>query len=167
MAPILKTLVFTLVLPCTIIVWAPWRWLVPGGPHLQIEGWRMLGVVLFALGVAIYLWCAFWAFARVGGGTPAPIDPPRRLVVHGLYRWVRNPMYIGVLLMLSGEAIVFVERDVFVPYALAIAAGFTLFVLFYEEPTLRRMFGAEYEEYCRHVPRWIPRAPRKDSSHAF
>lgn len=127
----------------------------------------MLGVAPFALGAAIYLWCAFWAFALVGKGTPAPIDPPRKLVVHGLYRWVRNPMYIGVLLMLAGEAVVFLEREVFVPYTLAIAVGFMLFVLLYEEPALRSKFGAEYDDYCRRVPRWIPRPPREGSPHAI
>jgi protein-S-isoprenylcysteine O-methyltransferase Ste14 len=166
MSAIIKTIIFTLVLPCTIVVWAPWRWLVPGGPHLRLDGWRGLGVVLFAIGAAIYFWCAFWAFARVGGGTPAPIDPPRKLVVHGLYRYVRNPMYIGVLSMLASETIVVLEHRTFTLYALSIAAAFAIWVLIYEEPALRSKFGAQYEEYCRQVPRWIPRLHPGDTRHA-
>jgi protein-S-isoprenylcysteine O-methyltransferase Ste14 len=160
MAAILKTIIFTLVLPCTIVVWAPWRWILPRGTRLDLGGAHALGVLPFALGAAIYFWCAFWAFARVGGGTPAPIDPPRRLIVHGLYRYVRNPMYWGVLLMLAGESIAFGNR-VLLQYSVAICAMFVIWVLIYEEPALRKRFGAEYEEYCRNVPRWIPRPPRQ------
>jgi protein-S-isoprenylcysteine O-methyltransferase Ste14 len=112
------------------------------------------GGVLVVAGVALYSICAFWGFALRGKGTPAPIDPPKRLVVEGPYQIVRNPMYWSVALVMSGEALFF--RSV----ALAEISGVffacaALFVMVYEEPVLRKKFGAEYEEYCRRVPRWI------------
>jgi protein-S-isoprenylcysteine O-methyltransferase Ste14 len=102
-----------------------------------------------------------WQFAWNGLGTPAPFDPPRRLVVSGPYRFVRNPMYLGMGVALIGEAIVF--PNVRVPILAMVALLFvfvTLFVMGYEEPTLRRLFGAEYEGYCRRVRRWWP-VPRR------
>jgi protein-S-isoprenylcysteine O-methyltransferase Ste14 len=158
---LLRTLIFTLVAPCTLVVWVPWRWLLPRSSRPDLSGWGLLSALVFLFGGAIYLWCAFWAFAGVGGGTPAPIDPPRRLVVHGLYRYVRNPMYWGVLLMLAGESLSFRSR-LLLEYSLAVAVGFMLFVLLYEEPALRRKFGAAHDEYRRSVPRWMPRWPHKD-----
>jgi protein-S-isoprenylcysteine O-methyltransferase Ste14 len=107
------------------------------------------------LGAAILLKCA-WDFAVVGLGTPAPIDPPKSLVVSGLYRFVRNPMYVGVALVLFSEALLFSSPRL-LDYALLVGTGFFLFVIAYEEPTLRKKFGASYQTYCRAVPRWIPR----------
>jgi protein-S-isoprenylcysteine O-methyltransferase Ste14 len=111
-----------------------------------------------AAGVALMLWC--WAdFARRGHGTPAPYDPPTRLVVGGPYRVVRNPMYVAGVLFLLGLAIV-----AGAPGLVAYAGGFwlltALFVAGYEEPALRRRFGAEYEAYRRDVAAWLPRPPR-------
>ena len=103
----------------------------------------------------MYLWCA-WDFATAGQGTPAPIDAPKHLVVRGLYRFVRNPMYVGVLLMLTGESRAFRSLRILI-YAAIVFVFFNLFVIFYEEPALTRKFGAEYDEYMRRVPRWIPR----------
>ena len=91
-----------------------------------------------------------------GRGTPAPIDPPKELVARGLYRYVRNPMYVGVMSILVGEALIFASRTL-VWYAVTVFIGFNLFVLLYEEPTLRHKFGAAYERYCAAVPRWLPR----------
>ena len=100
------------------------------------------------------LWCVF-AFVRIGKGTPAPFDPPRRLVVRGPYRFVRNPMYIGGGLALGGAAL-FYESASLLAYAAAFLLAAHFFVVVYEEPTLRRGFGAEYEAYCQRVRRWRP-----------
>ena len=101
----------------------------------------------------------FVNFFLVGKGTPAPFDAPRHLVVSGPYRYVRNPMYLGAGLVLVGCGILFAQfSGVLVGYALGIVVLVNLFVFLYEEPTLRHKFGAEYEEYCRNVRRWIPRA---------
>ena len=101
------------------------------------------------------LWC-FWDFLVKGKGTPAPIDPPKELVVSGLYNYVRNPMYVGVELMLIGHFLWFGFWNLLV-YAAFFFAAFYIFVLLYEEPTLKKKFGAAYEEYLKRVPRWIPR----------
>ena len=117
----------------------------------------MLCVLLGAMG---YLWCGL-DFAFAGRGTPAPIDPPKDLVARGLYRFVRNPMYISVLLVLLGESLVLQSADL-LRYAGVAGVGFFLFVLLYEEPALRSKFGPSYQRYCEEVPRWIPRMPRKN-----
>lgn len=153
MSPTLKTLIFTVFVPGTVTVAIPY-WLLPAGAEFSLAGWRLIGLVPIALGAVFYLRCA-WDFASVGRGTPAPIDPPKVLVVRRLYRLVRNPMYVGVLLILFGEAVVFASR-VLVRYALVVWLLFHLFVIIYEEPTLKEKFGAAYEDYCKAVPRWIP-----------
>jgi protein-S-isoprenylcysteine O-methyltransferase Ste14 len=141
---------------------ALWFWLLPGWLGFRVDitsvaPWRWIAVVPSVLGFAVALRCV-WDFGRTGHGTPAPIAPPKRLVVVGFYRYVRNPMYVGFLTGWTGLWIVFGKGN---PVAIAVACfvvlGVHLFVIGYEEPTLRRMFGAEYEEYCRNVPRWIPR----------
>jgi protein-S-isoprenylcysteine O-methyltransferase Ste14 len=114
-------------------------------------------VLLIASGAAFYLWCA-WEFAAAGLGTPAPIDPPKVLVARGLYRVVRNPMYVGVLLVLLGESLVFGSWAL-LRYAVLVWLCFHLFVVLYEEPALRRKFGASYEGYRKRVWRWTPRLP--------
>lgn len=99
-----------------------------------------------------------WDFAWKGHGTPAPFDPPRKLVVAGLYRYVRNPMYVAMGIFLIGEAMLLPE--VTKPMLILVAVMclvITAFVMAYEEPTLRRLFGEDYERYCRHVRRWLPR----------
>ncbi len=112
------------------------------------------GMVVGAVGAALALWCVL-TFALVGKGTPAPFDPPRRLVVRGPYRFVRNPMYIGAGLALAGAAL-FYQSLAVLGYTALFFLVTHLFVLFYEEPTLRRTFGEEYEAYRRHVRRWWP-----------
>jgi protein-S-isoprenylcysteine O-methyltransferase Ste14 len=151
----LKTLLFTLVVPGTVTIYIPYLLLTsPSAPSpLPIGIFRYLGVLPILLGAAIYFLCA-WDFAFAGRGTPAPIDPPKELVVKGLYRYVRNPMYVGVVTLLLGEALFFASRQLLF-YAGAVFLFFHLFVLFYEEPALRRGFGESYERYCKAVPRWI------------
>jgi protein-S-isoprenylcysteine O-methyltransferase Ste14 len=100
--------------------------------------------------------CAFWGFALRGKGTPAPIDPPKKLVMEGPYRIVRNPMYWSVLFVMLGEALAF-RSLALAEIGCVFFACTALFVMVYEEPLLHEKFGAEYEEYCRRVPRWIPR----------
>ncbi|HEY1483034.1 MAG TPA: isoprenylcysteine carboxylmethyltransferase family protein [Candidatus Acidoferrum sp.] len=114
---------------------------------------HLAGGLLLLLGLSVYLWCA-WDFAVKGLGTPAPIDAPKNLVVQGLYRYTRNPMYVGVAAMIAGQAIY--RGSVAVALYLGVVVIlFNLFVLFYEEPTLRRQFGEQYNNYCRAVPRWF------------
>ena len=151
---VLRTVIFTLLVPGSVAVWIPHFLLrlVPRPLPIELTGWRAVGLLLGAAGIAIYLWCA-WDFAAAGRGTPAPWDAPREFVARGLYRYTRNPMYVGVLLVLLGEALLFASRSL-LGYALAVGLVFHLVVLLYEEPTLRRQFGAAYEAYCRRVPRW-------------
>lgn len=150
---LLKTLLFTILVPGTVAIYIPYILRGPG-PH-PITGLGLAGLAPAAAGAAIYFWCA-WDFAVLGRGTPLPLDAPRRLVARGLYRFVRNPMYVGVLLLIFGQAIAFRSADT-LWYGLAAAAFFHLFVVFYEEPALRRQFGESYQEYCKTVGRWIPK----------
>ena len=99
-----------------------------------------------------------WVLGGTGHGTPAPIAPPQKLVVVGFYRYVRNPMYLGFFAGWIGLWVVFGRANVVaMGVAFVLALGVALFVLLYEEPTLRKLFGADYEEYCRNVRRWVPR----------
>ena len=113
--------------------------------------------MVIAAGIALYAWCT-WNFAAKGRGTPGPWDAPRRVVASGPYRWVRNPIYIAALLVVLGQAWLFMSPAL-VAYAGAMALCCHLFVIGYEEPALRRRFGSAYLEYRRTVPRWIPRPP--------
>lgn len=118
-----------------------------------IELQQVAGMVIGAVGTVIALWCIF-TLAGIGKGTPAPFDPPRRLVIRGLYRFVRNPMYIGAGLALAGAAL-FYESWPLLGYTGLFLFGVHLFVL-YEERTLRQIFGEPYESYCGQVGRWWP-----------
>src|SRR5208283_5015043 len=137
-------------LPARILAWA-------GIVRPAVFEWpQIVGLLIGTLGAALALWCV-GAFAWIGKGTPAPFDPPRRLVIRGPYRFVRNPMYIGAALALTGAALFYLAVPLFL-----FVCGFLLvthlFVVMYEEPTLRRSFGPEYEGYCGRVRRWWPRA---------
>ena len=155
----LKTLVFSILVPGTVAGIIPWLILQgAGGIVLLIPSLWMLGFLPLLLGVGLYLWCA-GAFTFIGKGTPAPIDAPVILVNKGPYRWVRNPMYIAVLSVIIGEAILFRSFPL-VEYALLVGVVVHLFVVFVEEPSLRSQFGESYITYLRTVPRWIPRSPR-------
>jgi protein-S-isoprenylcysteine O-methyltransferase Ste14 len=113
------------------------------------------GMLAAALGAALALWCIL-AFALLGKGTPAPFDPPRRLVIRGPYRFVRNPMYIGAATALAGAAL-FYESGALAGYVGAFLLTTHAFVMLHEEPSLRTTFGADYARYCSRVRRWWPR----------
>ena len=138
---------------------ALWFWLLP--PALGFRaipaGWRWIAALPSVLGFAVALRCV-WDFGRTGHGTPVPIAPPKKLVLVGFYRYVRNPMYVGFFAGWIGLWLVFGRANfAVIASAVAVVLGIHLFVVFYEEPTLRRLFGADYEEYCRNVSRWVPR----------
>jgi protein-S-isoprenylcysteine O-methyltransferase Ste14 len=120
-----------------------------------IELEQVAAMAIGVVGAVVALWCVL-TFVSVGRGTPAPFDPPRRLVTKGPYRFVRNPMYIGTDLVLVGAAL-FYESMPLLGYAGLFALVAHIFVVLYEEPSLRRTFGKEYETYCHQVKRWWPR----------
>ena len=141
---------------------ALWFWLLPRrlGFTVEMAGaahWRWLAVLPSAMGFAVALRCV-WDFGWTGRGTPAPIAPPQRLVVVGFYRYVRNPMYLGFATGWIGLWVVFGHANpVAITAVAAVAIAVHLFVVFYEEPTLRKKFGEDYVDYCRNVDRWWPR----------
>jgi protein-S-isoprenylcysteine O-methyltransferase Ste14 len=139
-----------------LLIYAPARLLAWSGfvRPAAIGVQQVVAMVIGAAGAAVALWCIF-TFASIGRGTPAPFDPPRRLVLQGPYRFVRNPMYLGAGLALAGAAL-FYESWPLLGYAGLFLLATHLFVVWYEEPTLRRTFGQEYEAYCRQVRRWWP-----------
>ncbi len=119
---------------------------------------QLAGMIVAAAGASVAVWCIL-AFALIGRGTPAPFDPPRRLVVRGPYRYVRNPMYLGAGLALAGAAL-FYQTGLLWSYALGFILVMHLAVVVYEEPTLRETFGKDYETYCQQVRRWWPTFPK-------
>jgi len=151
---LLKNLLFTLVVPGTVAVYLPVFIARRASALFRLDIASTLGLILIAAGVAGYLWC-LWAFTTVGLGTPAPVDAPKRLVAQGPYRYVRNPMYVAVVMTIVGWSLVFLLPFLLL-YAAAVAAALHLLVVFYEEPVLLRRFGDSYEEYCNLVNRWVP-----------
>jgi protein-S-isoprenylcysteine O-methyltransferase Ste14 len=153
-----KTALFTVFVPGTVAVWIPYRLRYSQENYLVLPAVQTtLGLGLFVMGAAIYLWCA-WDFAVKGRGTPAPVDAPNKLVVGRLYRYSRNPMYVGVATMIAGQTIYYGSAAIAI-YMVVVIALFSLFVMLYEEPVLRQKFGVQYDQYCRRVPRWI--VPRR------
>ena len=155
---LVRALTFAALFIGFVLVFLPARILGEAGVRIPPNGGvlQALGILVTAAGASLTLWCIL-TFVFVGRGTPAPFDPPRRLVVRGPYSVVRNPMYLGAGLALGGAALSY--RSV----ALAMYAGLFLllthlFVRLYEEPTLRRTFGDEYDAYCRQVGRWLPKS---------
>ena len=149
--------IFLVVAPGTLAIYLPWavtHWRV-APPLFGVFSFRIIGALMIAAGLPILL-DSFLRFAIQGLGTPAPIAPPQRLVVTGLYRWVRNPMYVAVALLIFGQGLLFGSVRL-LQYGLLVWLAFFAFVVLYEEPALSRKFGKEYEEFCRQVPRWIPR----------
>jgi protein-S-isoprenylcysteine O-methyltransferase Ste14 len=154
----LRTFLFTLLVPCSVLIFLPIALLASGvGSPLHLGPTRWVGLPPLVLGLATIAWC-FVDFVRQGRGTPAPYDPPRELVVSGLYRVVRNPQYVGVLLVSVGEALL-AEASILLGYSAFLAVAYHLFVRYYEEPTLGRLFGQAYARYREAVPRWLPRWP--------
>ncbi len=151
----LKNVLFTLLVPGTVAVVVPL--LLVGVPLPAIQPVSWLGLVLIVPGVALYLWC-LWNFATVGRGTPGPWDPTERVVAAGPYRWVRNPMYLAVLAVILGQAVLF-NSLALVAYAAVVAVIVHTFVVVYEEPTLAEQFGESYISYRERVERWLPRPP--------
>jgi len=149
------SLLFLVVAPGTVVGLVPW-WLTggwqAGATYLPLQ---IVGGLLLVLGLAGLLW-SFGQFVWEGAGTPAPVAPTRRLVVGGLYRFVRNPMYVCVIAGVVGQALL-LGRPVLLAYAGLTWLLPAAFVRFYEEPTLLRAYGDEYREYCRQVPAWLPR----------
>lgn len=160
----MRSILFACFGPGTVTVLIPCLVFSPHFPA-RADGatpWHYLGLLPLSIGAGILSRC-IWDFAVSGRGTLAPVDPPRYLVVRGLYRYVRNPMYVGVLLVLLGEALLFKSLPLLC-YAIGFWTVAHLFVLLYEEPTLRRQFGESYESYCRKVHRWLPSLPSEPSA---
>jgi protein-S-isoprenylcysteine O-methyltransferase Ste14 len=159
---ILGSAIFFVVAPFLAAGVVPWwitRWEFRPA-FFNVELTRAIGVILILAGVPGVV-DSFARFALQGLGTPAPVAPPRYLVVTGLYRYVRNPMYVSVVAVILGQALLFADWRLVVYGALFWLACHA-FVLAYEEPTLRRTFGAQFEGFCANVPRWIPRlTPRQ------
>jgi len=157
----LRSIFFTLLIPGSVTVLFPYL-LLSGRRPAMVPHWgvaQYLGLPLLVLGAGVLLRC-IWDFAVAGHGTLAPIDPPTDLVVRGLYRYVRNPMYVGVVTILLGEAMLF-ESMTMVVYAGGFLTLTHLFVVLYEEPALKGQFGESYGRYCRQVRRWLPGIPRR------
>ena len=153
----LGSALFLLAAPGVVAGLIPW-WLTGWEVEAPSAFWgpvRLVGGVLLITGVSVLLH-AFARFVFEGIGTPAPVAPTEHLVVGGLYRYVRNPMYLAVLAAIVGQALLLGQLEL-LAYAAAVAAAFAAFVHWYEEPTLQRQFGADYDAYRRAVPAWIPR----------
>jgi protein-S-isoprenylcysteine O-methyltransferase Ste14 len=158
-ASLWRTLIFVcFVGPGPVIGLVPY-WLSGWHPPTPIAPWRYLGIVMIVAGF-IPLADSIIRFVREGRGTPEPLHPTETLVVTGLYRYVRNPMYVGVITMIFGEAVFLANRHI-AEYGAIAWVIMHLFVLFYEEPTLRRRYGADYDAFCRRVGRWIPRLAKR------
>ena len=154
---IVGSAIFLVIAPGLVAGLAPWwisRWRL-SPPFFGMAIFRIAGAVLIALGV-IGLLDSFVRFAVQGVGTPAPVMPTRHLVVSGLYRYVRNPMYVAVVSTILGQGLV-LGNVALLEYAGLVWLLFHLFVLAYEEPKLKASFGSEYRDFCEEVPRWIPR----------
>jgi protein-S-isoprenylcysteine O-methyltransferase Ste14 len=155
-AAILST-IFFFIAPGTVVGIIPWwlcRWhLSP--PLLGLPALRYLGGLLLVAGLAVLV-DSFLQFVIRGSGTPAPVAPPKTLVISGFYRYVRNPMYVAFVSAIAGQGLLFGSRRVLI-YAAGAWLTTHLFVCLYEEPHLRAQFGEQYDAFVRHVPRWIPR----------
>ena len=163
-APLVRSLVYSALFISFVLVFLPAQVLrlSQAKTPSTMEWAQVVGMVLVTVGAVLAIWCVV-TFGTIGQGSPAPFDPPRRLVIRGPYRFVRNPMYVGSLLALGGGALYFTSLPLL---------GFIVFiwitehalVYFYEEPTLRRTFGDDYEEYCRTVRRWLPSFSRRPAN---
>ena len=157
---LVRALVYAAIFISLVLVLLPrqlLRWTGVTQPE-ELGPAQWIGVALVALGGLLAIWCVV-TFGTIGQGTPAPFDPPRRLVVRGPYRFVRNPMYIGAATAVGGAALFYTSLPLlgFLVFFLGVMQ---LFIIYYEEPTLKRMFGPEYAAYLQSVRRWLPRFRR-------
>jgi protein-S-isoprenylcysteine O-methyltransferase Ste14 len=152
---LLRSIFFTFLFPGTVTLLIPCLILRGKDTSAEFGIFNYLGLPLIAIGAFGLLWC-IWQFFAEGSGTLAPIDPPKHLVVHGLYRYVRNPMYVSVMAILLGEAVFFGSLAILVEAVIFFLAT-NLFIRGYEEPALQKQFGESYQEYKKSVGRWIPR----------
>ena len=158
----LRSLLWTALLPGLFAGYMPLRFFGLARVHVSLTNpVQLLALLAIGVGAALLVTC-IWEFAASGRGTLSPVDPPRELVVRGLYRYVRNPMYLSVTMIVMGEVLLTRSRPLLVYWAIWFAAV-NLFVIGYEEPTLRRRFGESYERYTRDVGRWLPR--RRGGNH--
>ena len=155
---LLHTVIFVALAPGAMVIGVPAIIVWLTGESVGGRAVIALASVVLAIGFAIFLWCVA-DFVMRGRGTPDPNRPPTELVVHGLFGVVRNPMYVGVLTMIVGDAILFLSPWL-AAWAMAAAVVFHVRVMSYEEPTLARTFGASWETYRARVPRWLPRLRR-------
>ena len=157
MMALVRSLAYGAVFVSVVLVFIPQQVLRAAGitRPSDIGELHWVGLALVVVGGSLAIWCIL-TFALVGQGTPAPFDPPRKLVAAGPYRWIRNPMYVGAGTALVGAALYYQSAAL-----VAFAAGFLVmthvFVVLYEEPTLERTFGARYADYRNAVPRWFPK----------
>ncbi len=151
---ILKTLLYLMFVAGLFALYVPLAFLRTG-PRIETSVLSFLAIPLWLIGSVTILWC-FWAFTFKGRGTPNPTDPPRELVTTGPYHYVRNPGYVGVVFIFLGHFLWF-GYWALLNYATLAFIGVHLFVILYEEPTLKRKFGNSYENYLKTVPRWIPK----------
>lgn len=152
----LRSILWTVLFPGFFAGYLPWRFFGLGSVVLDPRNpAHWIGGLATAAGAVLLAGC-IWEFARTGRGTLSPVDPPRVLVVRGLYRYVRNPMYLSVTMIVLGE-VVLTRSAALAGYWVIWFAAVNLFVRGYEEPTLRRQFGDGYDRYVRAVPRWLPR----------
>lgn len=152
-----KSILFFILAPGMVAGFIPLA-LLRNGSHIETSFFSYLAFPLWLIGFAMLVWC-FWDFAQKGKGTPAPIEPPKELVVSGLYNHVRNPMYVGIASVLIGHFLWFGFGSLLI-YTAVVVIAFHSFVTLYEEPNLRQRFGAAYEAYCKRVPRWIPKVSK-------
>lgn len=156
---VVKNLLFLLTLPATFLYWLPLRMLETRTVWPGVLNWNhALALLLGANALTAYLHC-HWLLMRKGRGTPFLLAPPERLVQRGLYRWVRNPMYLAALAIVAAEAL-FLRSAALALYGIFLACVLQLTVRLHEEGDLGFRFGAMYEDYKRAVPRWIPRPPQ-------
>ena len=153
---LIKTIIFSIIVPGSVTVFIPYLLLSNNFEVYSFEMGilRYLGIIPIMPGILFYVWSAL-DFALIGKGTPAPIDPPRNLVISGPYHYARNPMYTGGVLILIGESLLFGSAALTI-YTCFIWLAFHLFIVLYEEPHLKKRFGPDYEAYTSTVPRWIP-----------
>jgi protein-S-isoprenylcysteine O-methyltransferase Ste14 len=159
---LLRTL-FWATIPLVVVVYIPYLIVTRWSPTL-VTSWgaaQFLGLIPMAVGAVLFIHC-IWLFAVVGRGTLSPLDPPKRFVVRGLYRYVRNPMYVVAMVMLLGEALFF-QSTAILKYAIGWFALIHLVVVLIEEPTLKEQFGESYDRYCRKVHRWMVGRPYEEN----